>query len=575
VETLAARVRRSGPINELDAVGWAIRLAKRVEDLHRLGVAHGGISAECIVTADVPRSARGVLVDVRSSPTLSAYHSPERHAGRGVSLEDDTWAVAVTLYFMLTGTLPFGGESAEQVRERLATTAPPPLAVFDVGDDELQRVLDEFLARNPAERAARIELLREALVGWHPDPEIGALPRLEDVDDSMSEAPARFAPPGPTEAEQDEEDYAATVMRDFSDVQREVDAMIAEKRAQAAARAAPVAPAVAAAPAPMPRQRAATFVGGFHAPQVQGAAVPAGAPVQRAPVQLSPPDPPAQGIQPTPPVVPAGPGLRPPARPPARRAPPPPMRAPPPPMRAPLAPGPPGGVPPANAPPATPTASAPPAAPVASAPPAAPVASAPPAAPAAAPAAAATPAAAFDFGADEDEEGGATVVMPEAQDLSAAIEEALSHQRAKAPLPAAGAPAAPLPGSAASAAAPPGPALGPPPGWPAPPLGDATLLAPEGPFPPARGPAPPPVAMGAAPPAGAARAMAPAVAPAMPGSAIPVHPQAWPAPAPAVEDPGARRLRAWLIIASVVLVVLVVAVALLFLHQQGTIRLPI
>ncbi len=46
METLAALVERDGPLNELDAVGWVIRLAKRLEELHRLGVAHGGVGDE-------------------------------------------------------------------------------------------------------------------------------------------------------------------------------------------------------------------------------------------------------------------------------------------------------------------------------------------------------------------------------------------------------------------------------------------------------------------------------------------------------------------------------------------------
>ena len=53
METLADRISRDGPLNELDAVGWAIRLAKRIEALHALGVAHGSISPECVITGTV------------------------------------------------------------------------------------------------------------------------------------------------------------------------------------------------------------------------------------------------------------------------------------------------------------------------------------------------------------------------------------------------------------------------------------------------------------------------------------------------------------------------------------------
>jgi len=44
LETLAARIAQSGPLNEIDAVGWTVRLAKRIEVQHVLGTAHGKIS---------------------------------------------------------------------------------------------------------------------------------------------------------------------------------------------------------------------------------------------------------------------------------------------------------------------------------------------------------------------------------------------------------------------------------------------------------------------------------------------------------------------------------------------------
>src|SRR5262249_10730003 len=39
LETLADRVARQGALNELDGVGWMIRLARRLEALHAMGVA--------------------------------------------------------------------------------------------------------------------------------------------------------------------------------------------------------------------------------------------------------------------------------------------------------------------------------------------------------------------------------------------------------------------------------------------------------------------------------------------------------------------------------------------------------
>jgi hypothetical protein len=213
LETLAAQVARQGPLNERDAVGWAIRLCKRVDELHRVGVAHGGISADVLFTEGTTCNSAGMLGDVREAAIRPNYHSPERIAGHGLSPADDTWAVGVTLYYLLTANLPFAGVTAAEIRERLESAAPAPLAVFDVGDDDLQRILDRFLERNIAQRTIGIAALRGSLEAWYPEGEAARLPPLEDGDDSLA---------GHEDDEDDDEESVQTVMRDFSEVRAQL-----------------------------------------------------------------------------------------------------------------------------------------------------------------------------------------------------------------------------------------------------------------------------------------------------------------------------------------------------------------
>ncbi len=228
-------------------MGWAIRLCKRIEVLHRHGVAHGGISADLVLTETHDCTSAGKLGDVRHTPAQVAYHSPERVSGRGISQADDTWAVAVTLYVMLTGTLPFSGGST-QPTQRFGM-APAPLAVFDVGDDALQAILDRFLAVAPRERSAEMAALRDALSRWKHGTSLAHLPPLEDgVDDSYGDYDED------DDDEDDDEDYVQTVMRDFSDVREHLKRIDASKApAPSAGRPRPAAGAPhAGAPQPAP-----------------------------------------------------------------------------------------------------------------------------------------------------------------------------------------------------------------------------------------------------------------------------------------------------------------------------------
>jgi protein kinase-like protein len=238
VETLDDRIARDGPVKELDAVGWAIRLAKRLEALHSLGVAHGSVSPACILTAGADRTSRAFLADVQVTTSSVAFQSPERLLGGDLSPADDTWAVACTLYAALTGTSPFAGGSDAETKQKILGGQPAPLAVYDVGDDDLQHIIDTALLREPGQRTATVSALRNALEEWHPDPGVGALSPLDDDDDDGAEgededmrtvmraAPAFLsasarkpapapAPSPPDDDDDDDDEDQATRMREF------------------------------------------------------------------------------------------------------------------------------------------------------------------------------------------------------------------------------------------------------------------------------------------------------------------------------------------------------------------------
>ncbi|MDC3954087.1 hypothetical protein [Polyangium jinanense] len=201
METLADRIARDGPLNELDAVGWIIRLTKKLEALHSRGQSHGGVSPAAVKTAAVPRTSVGMLVASASAPSRIDCHSPERILKGTKALADDTWAAAATLYTLLTGTSPFHASDEDSIRQKVVSASPAPLSTFDVGDDDLQHILDAALERDATRRASTITALRQALESWHPDPTVKDLPALVDA-----------------ELEEDD-DEARTVMRAVPNVQ--------------------------------------------------------------------------------------------------------------------------------------------------------------------------------------------------------------------------------------------------------------------------------------------------------------------------------------------------------------------
>ncbi|MGK4001212.1 hypothetical protein WMF31_01205 [Sorangium sp. So ce1036] len=196
METLAARIARAGPLPDRDAVGWVIRLAKRVERMHARGTVHGRLSAACVISEDAPCTSKGWLSDPIATPSSVSYRSPERAAGEGPSRRDDTWALAVTLYVTLSGKLPFPARNDRELRRAIGAGAAPRITPPGAAGDALWLVLERALARDAAQRIVDVAELRRALEAARPGGGLGELPPLDEP--ALAEPPRTAPAPRPS-----------------------------------------------------------------------------------------------------------------------------------------------------------------------------------------------------------------------------------------------------------------------------------------------------------------------------------------------------------------------------------------
>jgi serine/threonine protein kinase len=90
------------------------------------------------------------------------YASPEQVRGQPLTASSDVFSLGSLMFKVLTGRPPFAGETASQVLEAIATTAPPFLREVAVGvPEDLQAVCLACLAWNPADRPTASEIVLE------------------------------------------------------------------------------------------------------------------------------------------------------------------------------------------------------------------------------------------------------------------------------------------------------------------------------------------------------------------------------------------------------------------------------
>jgi eukaryotic-like serine/threonine-protein kinase len=156
-------IRDEAPLDPDRAIDLTIQVLRAARFAHRRGIIHRDFKPQNVIVDDEGRAkvtdfgiARAGASDMTQTGSImgtAQYLSPEQAQGEAVSAASDLYSIGIILYEMLTGRVPFDGESAVTIALKQVNEPPvPPSHINPAVTPALEAVVLRALEKHPALR---------------------------------------------------------------------------------------------------------------------------------------------------------------------------------------------------------------------------------------------------------------------------------------------------------------------------------------------------------------------------------------------------------------------------------------
>jgi serine/threonine-protein kinase len=172
--TLKQLIREDAPIDPVRAIDITIQILKAARFAHRRGIIHRDLKPHNVIIDDsdhakvtdfgIARAGASDMTETGSIMGTAQYLSPEQAQGHAVSASSDLYSVAVVLYELLTGRVPFDADAAVTIALKHVSEAPTPVRALNPNvPEELEQVVMWALNKSPTDRPANADEFVAAL----------------------------------------------------------------------------------------------------------------------------------------------------------------------------------------------------------------------------------------------------------------------------------------------------------------------------------------------------------------------------------------------------------------------------
>jgi eukaryotic-like serine/threonine-protein kinase len=170
--SLKELIMTRGPLPIEQALAYTHEILEALRFAHRHGIIHRDIKPHNILIGErlkvtdfgIARAGASQMTEAGSIMGTAQYLSPEQARGAPVTASSDLYSVGIVLYEMLTGKVPFTGDSAIEIAMKHLNEPPkPPSKIRPEIPEELDQVVLRALAKNPEDRYQTAEEFSEDL----------------------------------------------------------------------------------------------------------------------------------------------------------------------------------------------------------------------------------------------------------------------------------------------------------------------------------------------------------------------------------------------------------------------------